>query len=221
MEGGKCNKTKALSLLVDRAHGLLLQGAGASGGDETPIGNGLHAGHAYSINKTVTTSAGHTLVQLRNPWGSHEWLGAWNDKDPRWTEALKAEVGQTDKEDGMFWMSIEDFASSFDTITFVDLVPPSFTILRAESSWTKETAGGIKENYGKNPQLLIKVHRQTDITISMNQPDQRMKYKHMGANGKAHFDQTMGAPDHCIAFQVICISYVCMYTIHNITMYIY
>ena len=61
-------------------------------------------------------------------------------------------------------------------------------ILRAESSWTKETAGGIRENYGKNPQLLIKVHRQTDITISMNQPDQRMKYKHMGANGKAHFE---------------------------------
>jgi hypothetical protein len=202
MEGGKCDRSKALRLLVDHAHGSLLQGAIASGGDETPIGHGLLAGHVYSINRTVTTSAGQTLVQLRNPWGSHEWHGAWNDKDMRWTEALKKEVGQKGKEDGMFWMSIEDFASSFDTITFVDLVPPSFTILRAESAWTKETAGGIKGNYGQNPQLLIKVHCNTDITISMNQPDQRMKYKHMGASGKAHFDETMGAHDNFIIFQV-------------------
>ena len=69
-----------LELLLDRAHGLLLQGAGASGGNESAIGNGLYAGHAYAINKTVTTTDGHTLVQLRNPWGSHEWEGAWNDK---------------------------------------------------------------------------------------------------------------------------------------------
>ena len=73
------------------------------------------------------------FCQLRNPWGGHEWTGAWCDKDPRWTPALKQEVGQADKEDGMFWMSIDDFARSFDNITFVDMVPlalsPSFLSL--------------------------------------------------------------------------------------------
>lgn len=71
--------------------------------------------------------------QLRNPWGGHEWTGAWNDKgaypfeymgcsiepqmvhtgklnlddfpDPRWTDELKKEMNHTDKEDGMFWVA--------------------------------------------------------------------------------------------------------------------
>ena len=110
LHNGKCDKAKALHLLQSRAHGLLLQGAGASGGNEEPLGGGLVSGHAYAINKTVSLQGGHTLVQLRNPWGGHEWTGAWCDKDPRWTPALKQEAGQADKEDGMFWMSVEDFA---------------------------------------------------------------------------------------------------------------
>ena len=48
----------------------------------------------------------------------------------------------TDKDDGMFWMSINDFARSFTEITFCDIVPDSFTILRAEGAWTDQTAGG-------------------------------------------------------------------------------
>ena len=57
---------------------------------------------------------------------------------------------------------------SFDSITFVDMVPDSFCVLRAESQWTSETAGG-QADLGKNPQLLMKVTKKTDITISMNQ----------------------------------------------------
>jgi hypothetical protein len=73
-------------------------------------------------------------------------------------------------------------------------VPDTFCVLRAESKWTSETAGG-QADLSKNPQLLMKVSKKTDITISMNQPDIRMKYKHMGAAGKAHFDRTWAQPD--------------------------
>jgi hypothetical protein len=196
-------RDEALNLLSKRARGVLLQGASAAGDTETALGNGLYSGHAYALCNTKKTSQGDFLVQLRNPWGGHEWTGAWNDKDPRWTKALKAEVGQKNKEDGMFWMSIEDFATSFNEITFIDLVPSSFSILRAESEWTKATAGGCPNHptWCNNPQLLMKVSRPTYIELSLNQPDTRMLSKQMG---KAAFDQMYSGTgyDESIGFQV-------------------
>jgi hypothetical protein len=175
--------------------GVLLQGASCDdGGSEEPLGNGLHSGHAYSINGIQKTSQGEVLVQLRNPWGGHEWTGAWNDKDPRWTPALKRELGQRDREDGMFWMSVDDFAKSFTTITFCDLVPPSFTVLRAQGEWTEKTGGGCAnhKSWKLNPQLLLRVTQKSHITISLNQPDSRMQFR-TGELGKADFDELYGA----------------------------
>ena len=52
---------------------------------------------------------GLKLLQIRNPWGNTEWTGAWSDKSPLWTDETKAFFGWEDKDDGTFWMSIEDF----------------------------------------------------------------------------------------------------------------
>ena len=49
---------------------------------EEDLGNGLYAGHAYSItsvHKFNTSSGQVRLVRLRNPWGKTEWKGAWSD----------------------------------------------------------------------------------------------------------------------------------------------
>ena len=55
-----------------RSKGILLQGASCDdAGSEEPIGDGLHSGHAYSINQVKQLSNGVTLVQMRNPWGGH------------------------------------------------------------------------------------------------------------------------------------------------------
>jgi len=194
MEGGRPNKDKALHLLDNRTFGELLQGASSdNGGSEEPLGNGLHSGHAYSINQVKKTSTGECLVQLRNPWGGHEWSGAWNDKDPRWTESLKREMGQRDVDDGMFWMSVDDFSKAFTDITFCDLVPPEFTVLRAESEWTAKTGGGCAnyKTWKLNPQLLMRVHKKSHITISLNQPDSRLQFQ-TGELGKADFDSLYG-----------------------------
>ena len=186
---GKVDKDRAMRLLKSHAHGMLLQGASSdAGGSEEALGHGLYSGHAYAITDCRMTSSGEALVQLRNPWGGHEWTGAWNDKDPRWTDALKRELNHTDRDDGMFWMSIDDFAKNFTEITFVDMVPDTFTVLRAEGAWTAETAGGCANHttWKDNPQLLLKVTKPTHLTISLNQPDTRMEAKKMG---KAAFDK--------------------------------
>ena len=56
-------------------------GAGTKGKDNTLSdgrgeGGGIVPGHAYAI-LDVREIRGHKLVQLRNPWGSFEWKGAW------------------------------------------------------------------------------------------------------------------------------------------------
>ena len=46
---------------------------------EEPSKQGLITGHAYSILKVVQSSDDTKLVQVRNPWGEHEWKGDYSD----------------------------------------------------------------------------------------------------------------------------------------------
>jgi hypothetical protein len=54
------------------------------------------------------------LVQLRNPWGNHEWTGDWSDNSPLWTPELKAAANfKNAVNDGIFFMALEDFVKSY------------------------------------------------------------------------------------------------------------
>jgi len=54
------------------------------------------------------------IVNLRNPWGKFEWKGAWGDDSSNWTPELKKQVGFVDGgDDGLFWMSLDDFRKHF------------------------------------------------------------------------------------------------------------
>ena len=64
-----------------------------------------------------TEEAEEKLVKLRNPWGNKEWKGDWSDKSPKWTPALRRELKVTDRDDGSFWMSLEDFTHFFSFVT--------------------------------------------------------------------------------------------------------
>jgi calpain-15 len=80
--------------------------------------HGIVAGHAYTIKAAVQIrSQGQEfrMLQLRNPWGSFEWDGAWSDKSSMWADhpsvskACKRVGIVTDAEDGLFWMEMGDF----------------------------------------------------------------------------------------------------------------
>ena len=82
--------------------------------------------HAYSIMRAEQVS-GHSLVKVRNTWGSSEWKLKWSDSDTRsWTPALKAELGFASADDGMFWMSAEDFRQRFRQVTFCQFLEANF-----------------------------------------------------------------------------------------------
>ena len=73
-------------------------------------------GHAYSVLGTKGLSNGVRLVKIRNPWGNETFTGAWSDNSDKWTDELAKEAGLNVNEwDGIFYMSIEDYAKQFET----------------------------------------------------------------------------------------------------------
>jgi hypothetical protein len=54
---------------------------------------GLVDAHAYSLIKVAEVKIfgkeTAKLLQIRNPWGKHEWTGDWSDKSSLWTSDAK------------------------------------------------------------------------------------------------------------------------------------
>jgi calpain-15 len=106
-------------------------GAGTRGVDKTRTEGrpsdeeetGIVPGHAYSI-LDVKSCLGHRLLKLRNPWGAFEWKGDWSDESPMWSKhplvrtIVRPEsfAKGSDADDGIFWISWEDFLKYFDGI---------------------------------------------------------------------------------------------------------
>ncbi|XP_045702592.1 calpain-12 isoform X2 [Phyllostomus hastatus] len=102
--------------------------------------DGLVRGHAYSVTGTHKVSLGFTkvrLLRLRNPWGRVEWTGAWSDSCPRW-DMLPAEWRDAllvKKEDGEFWMELQDFLQQFNTVQICSLSPEVLGPSPAGGGW--------------------------------------------------------------------------------------
>ena len=74
---------------------------------------GLVADHAYSIISTHQLD-NYRVLKLRNPWGQFEWKGDFSDNSSLWNDEYKRKVGFTSADDGVFFMTVEDFRTKFD-----------------------------------------------------------------------------------------------------------
>ena len=90
--------------------------AGSRGSDDSNINNlGIVQGHAYTILGMY--QVGNTqLLKLRNTWGDTEWKGDWSDNSSKWTPELRQRLGIENKNDGVFVMSLKDFAAHFESL---------------------------------------------------------------------------------------------------------
>lgn len=102
---------------------LMAVGSVATATREEQDAKGIVHGHAYSlldVKKGIAGDDGNTydLLQLRNPWGEKEWNGAWSDDSDLWeaNKNIAAECGWVKKDDGIFWISFEDFRTEYSTI---------------------------------------------------------------------------------------------------------
>ena len=103
----------------NRNYSLMACSPGQGEGD---LGNGIAAGHAYSVVEIhgVQTARGlERLLKIRNPWGRIEWKGDWSDNSALWTPALRQQVGSKVEDDGYFFMRFEDYVRSFSSTDIV------------------------------------------------------------------------------------------------------
>ena len=86
---------------------------------EKDLGQGIVSSHAYAILDTqvVIRDGEERIIQMRNPWGTGEWKGDWSDKSSKWTPELKQRLNFQEKDDGIFWIKIEDFCKQFSEVT--------------------------------------------------------------------------------------------------------
>jgi len=86
---------------------------------------GLIDSHAYSLIKALEITVNLKtvrLLQIRNPWAQKEWQGDWCDRSIKWTDALRKEVGAEQKDDGVFFISYEDYIQFFYITTICKYV---------------------------------------------------------------------------------------------------
>ena len=77
---------------------------------------GLVNSHAYTLVQiNIIESKGNkvNLVKMRNTWGFKEWTGDWGDNSDLWGDEEKAQVEFEKKDDGVFFMTFDDFYENF------------------------------------------------------------------------------------------------------------
>ncbi len=176
-------------------------------GSEAKLGNGLLAGHAYSVLdiKNPVTEKGFlglvgnkrtVLLKVRNPWGEQEWVGAWSDSSADWTPAIRKQLKHEIKNDGIFWMDMEDFFANFNRLSVVRMYSHRMSVFdhkwhsfKFVSEWDEFTAGGCMNGatWSRNPQWALDVldKEGSTVFVYVSQPDRRL-------HGRASYDTSIG-----------------------------
>uniref|UniRef100_A0A3P8NTZ1 Calpain catalytic domain-containing protein n=1 Tax=Astatotilapia calliptera TaxID=8154 RepID=A0A3P8NTZ1_ASTCA len=140
--------------------------------EDAMANTGLVMGHAYSvtgITEVELNASKVRLVRVMNPWGRREWNGKWSDKSDLW-DKVSPEVKKKcfDRDDGEFWMQMEDFCSCFAKV-YICCETPNFldgdlkcqwNCMIYDDSWVAGTSAGgnVKHStFATNPQYRIRV----------------------------------------------------------------
>ncbi|CAL8263496.1 unnamed protein product [Merluccius merluccius] len=133
---------------------------------------GLVDWHAYAVTGVCEVKKHGKpvrLVRLLNPWGYQEWNGKWSDNSYLWNQVSSEDRKNCVKrEDGEFWMELEDFCHNFSYLS-ICCENPNFMdgdltcqwkLMSYNGRWIAgKTAGGSfnERTFHMNPQYRIKV----------------------------------------------------------------
>ena len=146
---------------------IITAGSGGSEeGQDLVNSMGLVGLHAYAIidAKTVQTTRGPVnLFMIRNPWGQGEWKGDWSDNSSKWTPAIKKQISWQPRDDGTFWMCVDDFCQFFTDVT-ICMVHDNYD----------QTAIQINQAPGKFTVSQISIRKPGKVYVIICQPDTRI-----------------------------------------------
>lgn len=107
------------------------------GGGKQTDRKGIQPRHAYSIMEAREEKEGEEkvirLLKIRNPWGEREWTGPWGDGTIEWTPEWLELLNHKFADDGIFWISYEDWLKKFH---FLDRTRLFNTKWKITQQWT-------------------------------------------------------------------------------------
>ncbi|XP_029375094.1 calpain-2 catalytic subunit-like [Echeneis naucrates] len=166
-----------LWLQLSRATGcksMICCGTAPKGGElvNTVAHTGLVDAHAYSVTAVTEVEyygSKEQLVRIMNPWGKTEWNGKWSDKSDVWERVRQEDREKCfDRDDGEFWMALEDFCHYFNMVSiccenpnFIDGdLNCQWQVMIYDGSWVAGASAGGNLSYSTfatNPQYRIQV----------------------------------------------------------------
>ena len=133
--------------------------------------SGLISNHAYTLmNLYELEEENLKLVKLRNPWGEKEFIGDWSDKSSKWTDQIKKRVGFDEaKDDGIFYMSYDDFIKFFEIVEVLKIKEGYGTVASCKIKKTQaHRCQIIKFVINENKHLFINLYQKNPRIIRKN-----------------------------------------------------
>ena len=160
-----------LSIVGCSVGGHVEAGSGSGSSGEEGAVFGLFHGHAYGVLDAKQTSDGTGFLQLRNPWGDHEWTGPYADGSNEWKQfpQHKKELNPKFADDGEFWMKWDDFKKYMTNVDVVYAFPATHKVLTLYMQATQEFTPSTTA-------MLIVHDTPTKMVIIGSQDDPKVKF---------------------------------------------
>jgi len=129
--------------------------------------HGIASSHAYTVLQAWEEGS-LRLLKIKNPWAEEEWDQAWSDGSEKWTPEMMKKLDHKFGNDGVFWMSYEDFLKHFPAIYRCKLFGPEWTITQ---HWTSVNVPWIPSYL--DTKFEVTVTEKGPVVIVLCQPDRR------------------------------------------------
>ncbi|KAK3238052.1 hypothetical protein CYMTET_51910 [Cymbomonas tetramitiformis] len=152
-------------------------------------GGGIVDGHAYTMIG-VREVKSIKLVNVRNPWGSFEWTGAWSDNASEWKKNpdVKKAINPKFGNDGSFWMAYADWLKAFSGVEVCAVrrqTEKKWFESRLPSEFEDGNWASLSQPYPSR-MFVVTLTKPDEIFIGLHQEDERMEgappHLHIGLN---------------------------------------
>ena len=131
---------------------------------------GLMPGNTYILSTLNEINDGKNterLLKLSNPWGDAEFSGDWSESSSKWNDEIKKKLNFSEKNDGDFFISFDDFINYFSSLGIVKIheeyLSNSIKIQKSQAKKCQVIRVKVLSNdchtylqlYQKNPRIIL------------------------------------------------------------------